>query len=380
METRLYFQMLQRGWWVILLTSLLAVSISLGLSYMATPQYQATASFIITPSATLTVGRDVVNSLDTLDRRSIVANYAEVMNSHRIYADALTFLQLDAGALDDYKVLAVVLPESSVLELDVSGPDPKMAAELANAIGYQTIKFSLSFNQVYDLNFLDTAATPDPKKPVSPQPLRDAGLALLLGAAAGALLVILSEQIRIPLEAYRQRLRVDSLTGVYNARYFRTLLEAEVARHPEELLSVGIVELYGLHDLMETIPASAAQRLLRTVTERLRNELRGNDTIGRWSETNFIVMLPATPGSAANRTFDRIYQSLVPPIMLDEYGIAVNADPRVGGSVYSNDISSAELVEQAESALEQARKDNTHPVYIWEMKNPFWVHKTSETD
>ena len=60
--------------------------------------------------------------------------------------------------------------------------------------------------------------------------------------------------------------------------------------------------------------------------------------------------------------------------------IPINPDPRVGGSVYSNDISSAELVEQAESALEQARKDNTHPIYIWEMKNPFWVQKTSETD
>jgi diguanylate cyclase (GGDEF)-like protein len=378
METRLYFQMLQRGWWIILLAALVAVSVSLGLSYLSTPQYQATASFIITPSATLTVGRDVVNSLDTLDRRSIVATFAEVMNSRRIVTNAATSVGLDEKTLEDYKILAVVLPESSVLELDVSGPDPKMTADLANAIGAEAITFSRGFNQVYDLNFLDTAITPE--EPFSPQPLRDAGLALLLGAAAGALLVILSEQIRIPLEAYRQRARMDNLTGVYNARYFRTLLEDELARRPDEVLSVGIVELYGLHDLLETVPLSAAQRLLRTITDRLRKELRGNDVIGRWSETSFIVMLPATPGSAANRTFDRIYQSLVQAIPLPEYGVTVNADPRVGGSVYSNDIKSTELVEQAESALEQARKDNTHPIYVWEMKNPFWVNNPSETD
>lgn len=378
METRLYFQMLQRGWWVILLAALVAVVASLGLSYLAVPQYQATASFIITPSATLTVGRDVVNSLDTLDRRSIVATFAEVMNSHRIVNDAAASVGLDEKALEDYEILAVVLPESSVLELDVSGPDPKIAADLTNAIGSEAINFSRSFNQVYDLNFLDTAVAPE--DPFSPQPLRDAGLALLLGAAAGALLVILSEQIRIPLESYRQRARMDSLTGVYNARYIRTMIEEELARSPDDVLSVGIVELYGLHDLLETVPMSAAQRLLRTITDRLRKELRGNDVIGRWSETSFMVMLPATAGSAANRTFDRIYQSLVQSIPLEEYGVTVNADPRVGGSVYSNDITSAELVEQAESALEQARKDNTHPIYVWEMKNPFWVRNAAETD
>lgn len=378
METRLYFQMLQRGWWVILLAALVAVAASLGLSYLATPQYQATASFIITPSATLTVGRDVVNSLDTLDRRSIVATFAEVMNSRRIVTDAAASVGVNETMLEDYEILAVVLPESSVLELDISGPDPKLAADLANAIGAEAITFSRGFNQVYDLNFLDTAIVPE--DPFSPQPLRDAGLALLLGAAAGALLVILSEQIRIPLEAYRQRARVDNLTGVYNARYFRTMLEDELARRPDDILSVGIVELYGLHDLLETVPMSAAQRLLRTITDRLRKELRGNDVIGRWSETSFIVMLPATPGSAANRTFDRIYQSLVQSIPLPEYGVTINADPRVGGSVYSNDIKSTELVEQAESALEQARKDNAHPIYVWEMKNPFWVNNPSETD
>jgi diguanylate cyclase (GGDEF)-like protein len=377
MELRLYFQMLQRGWWVVLLAALVAVSGSLGLSYLATPQYQATATFIITPSATLTVGRDVVNSLDTLDRRSIVSTFAEVMNSRRILDEAATSLNLSSSVVEDYEILAVVLPESSVLELDISGPDPAVTADLANAIGSKAILFSRGFNQVYDLNFLDTAVPSD--TPFTPQPVRDAGLALVLGIAAGALLVILSEQIRIPLEAYRQRARVDNLTGVYNARYFRTLLDEELARRPVDILSVGIVELYGLHELLDTVPMSAAQHLLRTITDRLRNELRGNDVIGRWNETSFIVMLPATPGSAANRTFDRIYQSLVRSISLDEYGVKVNADPRIGGSVFSNDITSAELVEQAESALEQARKDNTHPIYVWEMKNPFWVGNPSES-
>ncbi|MBK9209556.1 MAG: hypothetical protein IPL71_15125 [Anaerolineales bacterium] len=42
----------------------------------------------------------------------------------------------------DYTIDAVVLPESSVLELNVSGTDPQLVADLANAIGYQTILFT----------------------------------------------------------------------------------------------------------------------------------------------------------------------------------------------------------------------------------------------
>ena len=128
MEIRLYFQMLQRGWWVILLAALVAVSVSLGLSYLAVPQYQATASFIITPSATLTIGRDVVNSLDTLDRRSIVATFAEVMNSRRILNEAAGSLDLEEKAL----VRALKSGKIRGAGLDVYEREPKMASGLAS--------------------------------------------------------------------------------------------------------------------------------------------------------------------------------------------------------------------------------------------------------
>jgi len=95
MEIRLYFQMLQRGWWLIVLGALVAVIASLAASYLVVPQYQAAARFFITPNASLSSEKEVVNSLNTLDRRSIVSTYAEVMNSHRIYADTLAALQLN---------------------------------------------------------------------------------------------------------------------------------------------------------------------------------------------------------------------------------------------------------------------------------------------
>jgi len=372
MEIKLYFRMLQKNWWLILLTAMAALTVSLAISYAATPQYRAVARFIIIPSSSLTSGADVVRSLDTLDRRSVVATYAEVMNSSRILEGSTNFLSLDINSIiKDYTIQAVDLPDSSVLELTVSGPDPVLAAQLANAIGFQSISFTRSLNLIYELNILDTAVPPE--LPFSPEPLRDGVVALVLGIAVGGVLAVLSEQIRVPIEAYRQRLRIDNTTGIYNAGYFSRLLEEELGKNPDDVLSIGIVKLNGLSDYLGTLPSAGLQSLLVKVTEILRRELRGNDIIARWDENSFSVMLPTTDGPASSRTFDRIYQVLLQPMNLAAYGITVNLDPHIGGAVYSNLISAQELLDKAQNSLEQSRRYSVKPIYVWEMKSPFWV-------
>lgn len=371
MEIKLYLRMLQKNWWLILLTAMVALTISLGISYVSTPQYRATARFIINPVFSLDAN-DVVDSLDTLDRRSVVATYVEVMKSNRVLFKAVDLIALNAITVQkEYTIQAVILPDSSVLELTITGPEPKTVSDLANEIGNQTISFTKSLNQVYALNFLDFALPAT--EPFSPQPIRDAGLALVLGLASGAVLAILSEQVRIPLDAYRQRLRLDQVTGVFNNRYFASLLEDELANQPDEVLSLGVVELHNLEELFEIVPPAGLQSLLRKVTGILRRELRGNDVIGRWSEVSFILMLPETPNTAAVRTFERIHQALLEPIALSQYGITVNLNPHIGAAVYSDNISSKELIGKVESSLEQARRDSDKPIYVWEMNNPFWT-------
>ena len=56
METKLYFRMLQRGWWIILSTALVAVTAALITSYFTIPLYRATTRFILSPSAAFVSG------------------------------------------------------------------------------------------------------------------------------------------------------------------------------------------------------------------------------------------------------------------------------------------------------------------------------------
>jgi len=376
MEIKLYFRMLQRGWWLVALVALVSLLASLTVSFLAIPQYKTTARFIITPGSLLTSEGNpetVIAGLETLDLPSVVATYTEVMGSQRILVDSLSFLGVENFVPKEYSIDANVLPESTVLELTISGPDPRLVTDLANAIGYQTILFTRSINRIYELNVLDEAV--QPPTPYSPIPLRDAGLSLLLGLVGGAVLAILSEQIRIPLEAYRQRLQLDAETGVSNNRHFTRLLEDEVSKNSSEVLSIGIIELNGMSDLAGTLPSVGAVRVLNSVTDTLRRELRGNDNIGRWSDNSFIVMLPMTSAESASRIFNRIYQSLLIPVQLPQYDVTINLDPHVGGGEYSNGITAQELLEKTAEALEQSKRGTLNPVYIWEMRNPFWVQK-----
>jgi len=366
--------MLRRGWWIFALTTLVAVATALGISYFATPEYTAMARFIVSPSGTLTTGSEVTNALDTLNNQSTMATYTEIILSGRIHNDTLALMGLPADGLKNYTTAASVLSNSNIIELSVTGPDPLMAAKIANTMGDETVSYTSRLNQVFSVQILDRAVPP--VIPTSPKPLLSAGLAIVLGLFIGVILAILNEQLRLSFEAFRQRLHFDEITGVYNSKYFTQLVEEELKQSSEGLLSIGIIELNGLRDLVETLPSVSLQRVFQQVITTLRNELRGNDVVGRWNDISFIVMLPNTRGRAAKGIFERIYQALLPSIMLDQLDANLDLDPHVGGAELSSDISLQEFFGKANSALQRAQRDRENPIYVWEIKNPFWVDET----
>jgi len=371
MEIRLYFQMLKRGWWVILLTALVALVVALAASYIVTPRYEAISRFIISPRVRPGSPDQGLWGLDILGgNQTIPSTYMEVMKSNRIYQDAARAMELPPENWDDYISEVQILENSTVIELKVLGPNPEMAAGLANSIGNQAIQFTARLNEYYRMDVLDEA-TP-PLIPERPQPLRDSILAFGLGLLLGAVIAILRDYLIISLESYRIRFQLDKVTGVYNRRRITKVLEDELTGTPDGILSVGMIELGGLVDIEDALPVAEYQSVLRQVTEILQKELRGHDTIGRWGENSFLVILPNTPGSAANRIFKRIYNSLSTPVVLRHLDLTIDLTPLIGGAEYSSNIAPEDLLVKAEEALDNARKNKSNAIYIWELKNPFW--------
>lgn len=186
-----YLPALKRGWWLIALTTLFAISLALYASYTATPIYQTNAKVIILPNPLLERDTDLLKAQEVLEDQSLQTNQIEVLKSSALREKAIAIMPLtpaQLSTLSEYEVNAVVLPQTSVIQLTVTGPDPQVASLLANALIEQgNIVFSQTQSTVYTIEFLDAAAVPT--TPISPTPVRDAPVAGIVGLALGLGLV-----------------------------------------------------------------------------------------------------------------------------------------------------------------------------------------------
>ena len=100
------------------------------------------------------------------------------------------------------------------------------------------------------------------------------------------------------------------------------------------------------------------------MTDILHRELRGNDIIGRWNDNSFVLVLPNTPGSAANRIFERVYHALSESNDFSQFGMVLDLNVRIGGAEYSDQITTQELFNMANNALEHAGQKGDIPVSV----------------
>lgn len=352
MEIRFYLRMIQRGWWLILVSVLVAVNLSLVFSYfIATPLYESSARFIISPNLNYVEGRDMVNSLEALDKRSIITTYAEVINSPQIINSTIRLLNGNPEDFADYTTSFAVLPDTNIIKFNVQGPDPQVTAMLANSIGQHAIDFIQELYVAYDIDFLDKAVVP--MEPYYPRPFQDAALAFLIGAMIGVGLAIFRDMLASTLDKLSERKMFDYESQAFSRSFFERRVRDEMANNPGSVLTLGFIFLNGVEGFYDSLPQAYVNQIMQKVTETLKYQLRGNDIVGRWSKLQFSVLLPSTDGEAARQRMSRIQEVLNEQFSLEPNDVGnLTLDPRIGLADRQGGEPFHVIANQAQAALE----------------------------
>ena len=338
---QIYLKILQKNWWLIAITTLVALTVSLASSYFATPMYRTTALFIVSPSELFIANEDnldVVKSIEALDKRSIIATYVEIMNSNHVYNDTVTELAIDG--LSEYTVNAVVLPDSSAIELTVEGSDPFTTVQLANTLGNNAINYIQALYQVYDIILLDEAATP--RRPFSPVPARDAGVAAVLGLIIGTTLAfangILTPLAQTWLQAAAQQNRENRL-------------EERLAQIQTDRLILGVVKLRNINRLNKRVSEIERENILQQAEKVIHQNLPEHTLIEQWNNASFAILLPDTTISEAQIICQRLQESLSETqISYQENQKQFPLNVTVGLVDYQDGDHLSQLIDQAEKA------------------------------
>lgn len=170
---------------------------------------------------------------------------------------------------------------------------------------------------------------------------------------------------KLAADAAREQSLLDESTGFYNAHgLLRRMMElgAGAGRHSRPLACVVIsVDPDAADRRASTGGAGRTSTWSATVAERLRQAGRASDTIGRLSDTEFVVVAPDTDESGVLGLAQRLKRAIEAPAVEKE--IALAAPLRFGCYAVPNfrdaSIAPTELLIRAAEAL---RADRNEPI------------------
>lgn len=194
MELRTYLMSILRYWWLVLLLLVAGGATSAVLDRVKQPVYSSEARVAVRPSPTLSDTRTIIDLVGQMGARYIAGTFAQTFTSAQVRDVAQKAVGLSADQADDYPLQANVLPDTSVISVEGTGPDPTILVNYINATLEATVHDTGDLFRVMDLVPLEQARVPH--SPDSPQPSRDIPAGAGLGLGLGIVLALIIDYIR----------------------------------------------------------------------------------------------------------------------------------------------------------------------------------------
>lgn len=179
----------------------------------------------------------------------------------------------------------------------------------------------------------------------------------------------MAHELNIERKRLRSESQSDSLTGLFNMRYFRLQLVEEFSRsqrygHPLSLLMLD-VDFFKAYNDRNGHPAGDI--VLKEVSRILIRNVRGTDIVARYGGEEFVVLLPETPQESACGVAEKIRKSIEEhhfPFRETQAEKKVTASIGIGCYPDGKVTSDQDLIESADQALYAAKKGGRNQISL----------------
>lgn len=166
----------------------------------------------------------------------------------------------------------------------------------------------------------------------------------------------------------------DPLTGLNNRRYLEAHFVAvdKMLADANKPVSLMIIDIDRFKAVNDRFGHGVGDEVIKAVAQRIQNDLRSFDTAIRYGGEEFVVLMPNTLIAAAHAAAERLCEEVgETPIHASAPAGVIPVTVSVGvATEIAGQISLGELVQRADEALLQAKRDGRNRVVVAGGANP----------
>lgn len=157
----------------------------------------------------------------------------------------------------------------------------------------------------------------------------------------------------------------DSLTGLYNHRHLKDLLQRELqlAQRNQQNLQFVMLDLDHFKQVNDRFGHLVGDRVIKMMARLLKQRLRSTDLVGRYGGEEFAVILPNTQSEQARHIIDTIRQQFSDIVFMSEKG-QCKVTFSAGIASYPEFNQNSSLVHAADEALYLSKKAGRNHITV----------------
>jgi len=229
-ELKDYIRIIRKRWRIIV-AAMLVVLAGAALATALSPKvYEAQTRLFVSTSGGSDSGALLSGSSFTQQR---VKSYADVITTPKVLDPVIETLKLDTTAEKLGTQITATVPLDTVLiEVAVTNPDPRLAAQVADALGKQFTNTVADLESVAEgksspVKVTVVSAPTVPTTPISPKPTRNLALGVVLGLLLGLGLALLRDLLDTTIKGEKDCAEVTDATVIGSIAF-----DPDAPKHP----------------------------------------------------------------------------------------------------------------------------------------------------